>query len=189
MPKFEDPSLGSAQIYEEPDLFQVRVKSKTRVFITIFLAFWLCGWAFGELMVLTTLLSGNTGGATVFLLAWLGAWTVGGLFVLSQVLWGIAGYELLSVSKNVLTIQRHIPLYRRSWAYDISHVTNARMNTSASREAPLGGKQNFHGLFSNRSQGMIKFDYGKRTPAFGMELEEAEAREVLGKLSARLEAS
>jgi hypothetical protein len=40
-----------------------------------FLAFWLCGWAFGEVMVAAQL---ARGGWHLFLIGWLGAWTIGG---------------------------------------------------------------------------------------------------------------
>lgn len=54
--------------------------------VAAFLAFWLCGWAFGEIFVLGALLGGGLGGASLFLIGWLGAWTVGGAFAISA-LW------------------------------------------------------------------------------------------------------
>ncbi len=186
MAKIENPNSGRAKIYENPDQFQVRVKSKSNFFVTAFLMFWLCGWAFGELMVLGTLLSGKAGAGSLFLLAWLGGWTIGGLFALSQVLWNIAGYELLTISDSVLTIQRHIPFFRRSWSYDTGHIANIQANENPPNGTLFGGQQNMHGLFSNRSFGGLKFDYGLRTTGFGMGLEPAEARMVADKVSNRL---
>ena len=46
-----------------------------RLFAAGFLAFWLCGWAFGEISVGKELLAGR---ATLFHWGWLGAWTLGG---------------------------------------------------------------------------------------------------------------
>lgn len=48
-----------------------------------FLGFWLCGWAFGEIAVIFTLLFGKKGPDSLFLLVWLGAWTVGGAFAIT----------------------------------------------------------------------------------------------------------
>jgi len=49
-------------------------------------------------------------------------------------------------------------------------------------------KRQYHpGIFSGPTQGTVKFDYGMRTPGFGLEMEEAEAREVADRLSAKLQ--
>lgn len=40
-----------------------------------FLMFWLCGWAFGWVMVAGTIAAGK---GNLFLFGWLGAWTIGG---------------------------------------------------------------------------------------------------------------
>ncbi len=60
-------------------------KTGTSYLVGVFLLFWLGGWAFGEISVISTLVSGQGGGATVFLVFWLGAWTVGGLSALMLV--------------------------------------------------------------------------------------------------------
>jgi hypothetical protein len=51
----------------------------------LFILFWLGGWAFGEVMVIRTLLAGTAQGGTIFLVCWLGAWTVGGIFAFASV--------------------------------------------------------------------------------------------------------
>lgn len=53
-----------------------------RFFVVGFLCFWLCGWAFGEVMVFRELLAGR---ANLFMFVWLGGWTVGGLFAFLSV--------------------------------------------------------------------------------------------------------
>ncbi len=56
-----------------------------------FLAFWLCGWAFGEILVAGVLFTGLFTRETpvltqVFLGVWLGGWTLGGAFTI-HTLW------------------------------------------------------------------------------------------------------
>lgn len=187
MTQFENPNAGRAEIYESADLFQVRLKSKSSHFVMAFMMFWLCGWAYGEFKVLSILISGESGGASVFLLAWLGAWTVGGVFAATQLLWIVSGYELLSLSPNALTIQRCIPFYRRSWNYDINHVTNVRASAIVADDGTSRRKQYHPGIFSGPTQGTVKFDYGMKTPGFGLEMEEAEARKIADRLSAKLQ--
>ena len=50
-----------------------------RHFAAAFLAFWLCGWAFGLAAMTRSLL---TGGFQPFVIVWLGGWTVGGGFAI-----------------------------------------------------------------------------------------------------------
>lgn len=54
-------------------------------FVGAFTLFWLGGWAFGEVSVISTLISGQGGAGTAFLAFWLAAWTLGGLFAMMQV--------------------------------------------------------------------------------------------------------
>jgi len=49
--------------------------------VVAFLMFWMLGWAFGEIFVLWSLLTGQAPGpVSLFLVGWLGAWTIGGAF-------------------------------------------------------------------------------------------------------------
>ncbi len=90
---------------------RVRPEGRGRFFAAAFLAFWLCGWAVGEVVVLGILAGGiwtlATGDAPhpqfnslhgaalwpigAFLLLWLTLWTVGGvtaIWTLLRLLWG-----------------------------------------------------------------------------------------------------
>lgn len=50
-----------------------------RLFGSVFLGGWLCGWAFGEFAVASEILSGKS---HLFLIGWLAAWTAGGCFAM-----------------------------------------------------------------------------------------------------------
>lgn len=184
MSTFENPNTGRARFYEDGDLFQVRVASESQPFATIFSAFWLCGWAIGEISVIGSLLSGGQGAGALFLLAWLGGWTVGGLAVLSQVLWNVGGYELLTLSGDALTIERHIPFYRRRWVYDPGHITDVRAEAAVPR-ALLRSNMG-PGVFSKASAGAVVLHYGVRQVGFGLGLELPEAQAVAERVQQRL---
>lgn len=187
MSNFVDPHSGSARLYEDHDLFQIHLKSKSSVFVTVFIGFWLCGWAFGEFTVLGQLFSGQGfGGGVWFLIFWLCAWTVGGIIAISQFLWGVAGYELLTLSEGELTIERCIPIFKRRWNYDVNEVKNFRAGSAVPTGLSFSGRQSLNGMFSNRGEGTLKFDYGFLSPGFGIGLEEAEAKWLAEKLEVRL---
>jgi hypothetical protein len=75
-----NPPIGSSisiRRGEQGPLIIIPAKgSPSRYLGGLFLLFWLGGWAFGFISVLTKLLSGNGNAFEVF---WLGAWTVGGV--------------------------------------------------------------------------------------------------------------
>lgn len=54
----------------------------SRAFTVLFLLMWLGGWAVGEFVVASMVLSGN---ANLFMIFWLAGWTVGGVFAIRQV--------------------------------------------------------------------------------------------------------
>lgn len=186
MTQFENPNIGRAEIYEAPDLFQVRLKSDPNHFVSVFLMIWLCGWAYGEFMALNILTSGQSDGVDLFLLIWLGGWTIGGLVAAVHLLWILFGYELLSLSQNALTIQRCIPFYQRTTHYDVKHIANMRVSPAAADESFIGRRHHHPGFFSGSTKGTLKFDYGLKTASFGLEMEEAEARDLVDRLSAKL---
>lgn len=72
----------SGSVIEERDdwdgltlLWRPPAEYPQRFFVTAFLGFWLCGWAFGWISVAGQIARGHY---NLFLVGWLGAWTVGG---------------------------------------------------------------------------------------------------------------
>lgn len=185
----EDPNSGRAQIYRDSELFQIRLNAKNNAFVTLFILFWLMGWAIGEITVLGILLSGATdeGGINLFLIVWLGGWTIGGVWVISSLMWAVFGYELLSISRGMLSVKRVIPIYRREWNYDPQHITEVRVDPSSGM-SPMrfSGRQQFSGLLSGKDQGTLKFDYGYQTFGFGQDLAEAEAKKLVKEIKSKL---
>ena len=72
----------------------IEIPTKRNWFVILFLGFWRCGWAAGELMVPTKLLTGSDPKApAAFMLAWLGGWTIAGAAAITIFVWMLAGRE------------------------------------------------------------------------------------------------
>ncbi len=112
---------------------RVRPEGRSRYFGAAFLAFWLCGWAVGEVMVLGILAGGlwtlitgtpphphfdTVHGTAIwpvgaFLLLWLTLWTIGGItagWTLLRLLWG---EDRITLRADVLRVERRAAPLRR----------------------------------------------------------------------------
>jgi hypothetical protein len=103
-----NPPAGSAisiERGEQGPIIVIPAKgSPARYLGGLFLLFWLGGWAFGFVSVLTKLLSGNGNAFEVF---WLGGWTVGGV---------LAAYTAFRIFRP--SVPETLLLKRSSIAYD-----------------------------------------------------------------------
>ncbi|MBI5442224.1 MAG: hypothetical protein HY900_13565 [Deltaproteobacteria bacterium] len=133
-----------------------------------FLAFWICGWAAGELVVLTILLgpfaeplfeglrealpgtwprlprfAGDTPWpVVVFLSIWFAFWTWGGLSALRELLRLLAGRDLFSTRPGGFTVRRCAGPFGRSKSYAAPQVSAVFAQPRRSRlVAVVGGKE------------------------------------------------
>jgi hypothetical protein len=101
--------------------------------IAAFIAFWLCGWAFGWIMVAGWILQGGQqGGPVLFIIAWLGGWTIGGGFAIWQ-LWSMlrpAQPETVRLESELIRyhpgVTPYNPWQRRGawgWGWDQSAIS------------------------------------------------------------------
>jgi len=82
---------------------KITIPSKKNWFQILFMGFWLVGWAFGEVTVLGSLISGEGfGGPSLFMIAWLGGWTIGGGYALYILFWQLLGNEIIQVSNSTI---------------------------------------------------------------------------------------
>jgi len=74
-----------------------------RIFLSLFIIFWLGGWAFGWISAAKSIVEGK-GGPEYFLIFWLGGWTVGGIFAIFFL------YRLIkpSVPETIVLANPHI---------------------------------------------------------------------------------
>jgi hypothetical protein len=171
-------------ITPDADSLIVEIPVKRNWFQLLFLSFWLCGWAAGEVMVPVSFFSGKgPPGARLFTVAWLGMWTVGGAFAIYAWLWQIAGKEIIRLTSSALIKRRAVNRFGRDKEFSLAHVRNLRV-------VPSQGFNPFDfasaGQLWGLSGGSIAFDYGARTYRFGQGVDESEAKSIVSKFKERV---
>lgn len=166
---------GRTTINEFPQGIEIIIPSKKNYFSIIFLAFWLVGWAVGEISAIGMLFSAESKGPTLFLVAWLGGWTAGGAFAIVSWLYNIKGKEIIQIDGYELKHIRDFVLFKRSKEYEMAHIKGLRASTNNSSIFNFNSGMEFWGL----TGGTVAFDYGHNTHKFGSGLDEAEAKHIV----------
>jgi hypothetical protein len=168
---------------DTPAGLEITVPSKRNWLLTIFLGFWLCGWAIGEVVVPTQFFSeGMPPEALLFTIVWLCLWTIGGAFALYAFLWSLVGRERIIAGPNFISIKREILSWGRSREYELTHVRNLRVAPAHYNPFDLRSGLQFWGI----GGGTVSFDHGSATVRFGAGLEESEARSIVGQIQSRV---
>lgn len=171
-----NPLASRVTVTDGPGGLGLLIPPKRNWFIILFMGFWLCMWAVGEIMVPIQFLTGEITGITeIFLLAWLGAWTVGGAFAIYLWLWNLMGRQIITMHGHTLTTRRDLGGYGFEKEYDLTRVRDLRANAMGDYSASL----QFFGL----GGGLVAFDYGAKTYRLGAGLDEADAKLVVGKIT------
>jgi hypothetical protein len=181
---FEPLPAPRSIILEQPDGLLIRIPSKRYWFAIAFMIFWLCGWAFGELAAITSLVGFFRSGESppdLFLFVWLAGWTLGGAFAVLVVAWMLVGEELIQLRSGSLAIKRNLWGLGKVHEYDLAQVRNLRVvhpeRTRRSNELDTP--------WANPGRGVIAFDYGARTITFGTSIDEAEGHMLVDRLRQR----
>ena len=174
----EKPYIGNALFEESFNSLKIIIPAKTNYFTSIFLTFWLCGWAFGEVTAITSIVKGGI--EAPFLLVWLAGWTLGGGFVLRVLVWNFAGKEIITVANGELSIDKKNLLFYKPKTYGLDDTKRLRVRDDTPPFMNFFGRRNDMGAFTQN--GTIQFDYGMKTVRFGSGVEEAEATYILQKL-------
>jgi len=169
---------GNATVQYEGREFRITIPSKKNIFIMLFLGAWLCGWAFGEIMVIGTLF---WGAFIPFLLIWLIGWTVGGGFALYIMGWMLFGKEIISSDGTYLIIEKKVLGFSKIREYELRNIEDIRINDEVNSIFSRRNSMAFYGL----SGGRIQFDYGMKTITFGINIDVAEARYLLDEVISR----
>lgn len=181
---------GRATMSESPDGLLITIPAKKNWFVILFMAFWLVGWFFGEVTAIQQIIRGHLPhgtnlkgglpiGVNLFLLVWLGGWTIGGAFALITWSWNFAGVEKVQLGHFTLTTKREVFGIGPLKEFKLGNVANLRINMGWSNATQLMGH------FQMMNGGTIAFDYGAKTFRFGVGLDEAEAEQIIARLSAR----
>jgi len=177
------PAKPRASIEETSRGLEVIIPAKRNWLATLFLGFWLCGWAAGEILVpIATFAKGAPPWpANLFAAVWLGAWTLAGGFVLYIFLASLVGRERILLSPPTLSIQRELFGMGRVREYELVHVRDLR--ASLQKYSLYDFRSTF--LFWGIGGGNIAFDHGAATVRFGAGLEESEARTIIERMRSR----
>lgn len=192
---FEEPAKPRCKIEEVPEGLVITIPTRKHWFIILFVGFWLCAWAVGEMFVGRIVLYGLFGGDApwkeaesavsiglfVFILAWLGCWTVGGLFAMYAWVWNTAGRQVVTVGVDGVRIENVIPMWRRGKEYRLADVKSLRIAPEQLTMWTFREGMRFWGI----GGGLLTFDYGARTVRFGAGLDEAEAKMILAVIANR----
>ncbi len=156
------------------DNLTVRIKSVKHLYVVFFIATWLVVWAAGLYLILVVL---PTGKDLPFMLAWLFVWILSGIVIVFFSLWNFFGREVIEIRNNVLSITRKIPFWSRKRRYDVTRIKALRPDPGLERQL-YTNQVPPPNIFSGWAKGAVKFNYGKKTIGFGMELDSTEAQQL-----------
>lgn len=177
-----NPPASRVTVTDGPGGLGLLIPPKRNWFIILFMGFWLCMWAAGEIMVPIQFLKGEITGITdIFVLAWLGVWSAGGAFAVYLWLWNLMGRQIITIHGDTLTTRRDIGGYGFSKEYDLTHVRDLRVSARGSNAWDYSASLEFLGL----GGGLVAFDYAAKTYRLGAGLDEAEAKLVVKRITDR----
>lgn len=177
-----NPSASRVAVSDSPDGLGLLIPPKRNWFISLFMGFWLCMWAVGEIMIPMQFFKGEIPGITeTFVLAWLGAWTVGGGVAIYLWIWNLLGRQIITMHGLTLTTRRDIGGYGFDKEYDLTQVRDLRVSAMGFIAWYFSASLEFLGLGGGR----VAFDYGAKTYRLGAGLDEAEAKFVVRKITDR----
>jgi len=163
-----------AHVSETANGWQITIPPRRNIGAMIFLPVWLCGWLFGEVMVIRELAFVPVPEApSLFMIIWLAGWTLGGGLAIFALLWMYVGMERILLRPDALVIARELngrEVHARQYA--IGNTSNLRVVPDDRWAWGFGG-------------GKIAFDYGARTFRFGAGIDEAEARDIVSQMQKR----
>ena len=195
----EKMALSGMQSIIDEDFNFLRISTPApRSWIAIiFLCIWLAGWAFGEILAFTIIVSIlsdmsltketliDSGGYIAigcigtFLLVWIVLWTYGGIQAIRNILWQLAGWEIINFAVDFITIRRPIFGIGKSEEFILSHIEKLRIESDPSKRlASLGRSKRF-------SRGTIAFEYGGSPIRIGVGLPESDAAHLLDRIVRR----
>lgn len=166
---------GRAVIKSEGNNTSLIIPVKKNYLIIIFSSVWLLIWFsfFGSFYSSFGLF--NDDGIDSFFLIWVTFWVFGSLVVMFLLLWNLFGKEIITINTKYLEVNQNLFGIGRKRQYDIKHVENFRFNEIPYNMFSMKNRLAFWGF----GEGKIKFDYGMKSPSFGLALEDAESNYIV----------
>ena len=177
--------------YQTDEVLQITIPSKKK-FLQIFIyGLWLIMWGFMTglstflltFSILSAIKETNSGMwifamfITFMLLFLLGI----GLLAIYQFLWHLTGKEIISLDSAVMCITNQIFGWKKFYEYGIMDIKDLRASTP---QQDLFAHTKI--LQFSKQNGMIAFDYGSKTFRFGLDIDEAEAKQIVSEIQERL---
>lgn len=170
---------GRARIIHTGLTEEIVIPARRNWFALSFLPIWLALWSLGGIVAVYALFTEFQ----LFLLVWLCGWALGWLYAASTIAWQLFGEETIRVEAGKLIHSCRAPLWNRELAYDVAQIRGL---------SPDRGPSFFEGaqfptpLLTYGRIGVIKFHYGAKTIHMASSLDEAEGRQLVDWLAARL---
>jgi hypothetical protein len=163
------------RIEQEPERLTIHVPPRRDRFTMVFLTVWLCGWLVGEVSASASLITHRV---QPFVAFWLCLWTVGGGWAWFRWLWNLAGREIITVDRELLSVRRELFGVGQTREYTLSQVSALRPIEMTEQARTKGAS-----VYLPK----IALDYGPRTFRFCGAVDEAEARQLIAKIEERIE--
>lgn len=177
-----EPYSYRSEFNESGSSLTITIPSRKHVLKIIFSIAFLTVWLFAEVMVIRQFLGGEPKEAFfyVFTTVWLLGWTAGGMMIIYGLFWSVIGEEIIEVNTVSLSVKKRI-FRGRTKEYSVNHIRNLRVSTESIsfHDFSAGWK------FWTGSKRAIAFDYGGKTIRFGNEIDEAEAKYIIDKITER----
>lgn len=105
-----------------------------------------------------------------------------GSIVTYSLLWQIFGQEIIEIDSQVMSVSRKIFAWKKASEYSSESVNDLRVSIPQQAFfAPMRSLQYLLG-----QNGIIAFDYGAKIFRFGLEIDEAEAKQIISALKPHL---
>ena len=169
---------------------QIILPSKKNYLLILWYGLWLIMWVFMTgtvtfflaFFILLAIKESNSGMwifamfITFMLLFLLGI----GLPAIYAFFWQLAGKEIISVNSAVMSITNQIFGWKKVYEYGIMDIKDLRASIP---QKDLFARVKI--LQFSKQNGMISFDYGAKTFRFGLDIDEAEAKQIVSEIQGR----
>ena len=177
----EKPYAGRATTDEWIDRTIITIPTARVYFQIIFLGLWLALWLFAEItMALTLAKASDISGFEMFVEVF---WAVVGFFAIRDFIWVVAGKEIVTVTRDYITIENKYLLLNKPRTYLLQEVKNIRVIEEAPRYISFSFWRNR--TRSSPTSGTIWFDYGMKTIGFASGVNDIEALHIIDKLKSK----
>ncbi len=177
MKKIEKPYRGRAEIIESEEGLSIKI-SVQRKWLLIVRSFLGVGvWAIFGIVLLFFLLFATNNEARIEMFIVNVIWGFVGLVSIIGFLWDIKGKQKLAIEdENLLVEKNAILLYRRK-RYQLKNIRNFSMN----EYKPMFTIRKRDSFWLNT--GIVKFDYLGKQPKILLDIDEAEAKEIVKRIN------